>query len=190
MSVKIRSYLSQTLVLLALDWPDAPQHPDFLGFAIKRTPGFRDDRNGLRAGSSWLPNRLSFGAATHVAQTRSVNTDTPSNIAPIQKFSWWDARFDDADREHTFRYDVYPVTGTPDTLTVRTSDRATCSVTLPSHTVDGIGTWFNRAVVFLRARPPTRRIRWHCAAGSRMAWNTYSIPFCQAQAAPSGRSIT
>jgi len=151
MSVKIRSYLSQTLVLLALDWPDAPQHPDFLGFAIKRTPGFRDDRNGLRAGSSWLPNRLSFGAATHVAQTRSVNTDTPSNIAPIQKFSWWDARFDDADREHTFRYDVYPVTGTPDTLTVRTSDRATCSVTLPSHTVDGIGTWFNRAVVSSQA---------------------------------------
>ena len=40
MSTKVRSYLSPTLVLLALDWPDGATRADFLGFAIERAPGF------------------------------------------------------------------------------------------------------------------------------------------------------
>jgi len=33
--VRIRSYLSPTLVLLAFDWPDGAFREDFLGFAIE-----------------------------------------------------------------------------------------------------------------------------------------------------------
>jgi len=33
--VRVRSYLSPTLVLLAFDWPDGAFREDFLGFAIE-----------------------------------------------------------------------------------------------------------------------------------------------------------
>ena len=36
--VKVRSYCSPTLVLLAFDWPDGARE-DFLGFAVSRVPG-------------------------------------------------------------------------------------------------------------------------------------------------------
>ena len=52
--VRVRSYLSPTLVLLAFDWPDGTSREDFLGLANERQPGFG------RAAKSWLPNRIGF----------------------------------------------------------------------------------------------------------------------------------
>jgi hypothetical protein len=52
--VKIRSYLSPSVVLLPFDWVDAADKNDFLGFAIERKPGFN------RKSQSWLPNRIGF----------------------------------------------------------------------------------------------------------------------------------
>ena len=55
-----KSYNSPSLVLLAMDWPDGETIHDFLGFAIKRTPGFQNNETGKFNESSWLLNRLSF----------------------------------------------------------------------------------------------------------------------------------
>lgn len=146
MSVSVRSYLSPTLVLLAFDWPDAQRRDDFLGFAIKRTPGFWSADGKTRAATSWLPNRLTFdGPAAH------TQGDAPTDQAPIQKFMWWDARIDPPDRGRSFRYDVYPVVGTPASLQVLEAEAGVCAITLPAHVEDGVGTWFNRAVVSSQA---------------------------------------
>ena len=59
-TVDVRAYLSPSLVLLAMDWPDGAIRNDFLGFAIRRTPGFKNLQTGVVAASDWLPNRLSF----------------------------------------------------------------------------------------------------------------------------------
>ncbi len=40
MATNLRAYLSPTLVLLAFDWIEGKSNPEFLGFAIKRSPGF------------------------------------------------------------------------------------------------------------------------------------------------------
>ncbi|MBN3724824.1 phospholipase D-like domain-containing protein [Burkholderia sp. Ac-20379] len=146
MSVTVRSYLSPTLVLLAFDWPQAANRADFLGFAIRRTPGFHSADGQTRAASSWLPNRLTFDGP--VADTQR---DAPTDQAPIQKFMWWDARIDPPDRGQAFRYDVFPVVGTPDALQVLDAEAGHCALTLPDHVVDGVGTWFNRAVVSSQA---------------------------------------
>ncbi|MBN3829046.1 phospholipase [Burkholderia sp. Ac-20384] len=146
MTVSVRSYLSPTLVLLAFDWPDAASRSDFLGFAIRRTPGFWSADGKTRAPNSWLPNRLTFdGPAAH------TQGDAPTDQAPIQKFMWWDARIDPQDRGASFRYDVYPVVGTPANLQVLDAQAGVCDVVLPAHIEDGIGTWFNRAVVSSQA---------------------------------------
>ncbi|KVR35704.1 hypothetical protein WK13_17375 [Burkholderia ubonensis] len=81
MSVSVRSYLSPTLVLLAFDWPGAQARGDFLGFAIRRTPGFWSADGRTRAPYSWLPNRLTFDGPA--ADTQG---DAPTDQAPIQKF--------------------------------------------------------------------------------------------------------
>jgi len=146
MSVSVRSYLSPTLVLLAFDWSDAQSRNDFLGFAIRRTPGFWSADGKTRAPNSWLPNRLTFDGPA--ADTQG---DAPTDQAPIQKFMWWDARIDPQDRDASFRYDVYPVVGTPDDLHVLDAQAGVCDVVLPAHIEDGIGTWFNRAVVSSQA---------------------------------------
>ncbi|HDR9295175.1 TPA: phospholipase, partial [Burkholderia multivorans] len=146
MSVRVRSYLSPTLVLLAFDWPDAQSRADFLGFAIRRTPGFRSADGGRRASASWLPNRLTFDGPA--ADTQG---DAPTDQAPIQKFMWWDARIDPQDRGAAFRYDVYPVVGTPERLQLLDAQAGVCRIVLPAHIEDGIGTWFNRAVVSSQA---------------------------------------
>ena len=86
MAVIVQSYLSPTLVLLAFDWSEAIERKDFLGFAIQRTPGFDG------AASSWLPNRIGFEGP------KPDQSDFPSDVAPIQKFYWWDARIDTKDR--------------------------------------------------------------------------------------------
>ncbi|HDR9487021.1 TPA: phospholipase [Burkholderia aenigmatica] len=146
MTVSVRSYLSPTLVLLAFDWPDAASRSDFLGFAIRRTPGFWSADGKTRAPDSWLPNRLTFdGPAAH------TQGDAPTDQAPIQKFMWWDARIDPQDRGASFRYDVYPVVGAPANLQVLDAQAGVCDVVLPAHIEDGIGTWFNRAVVSSQA---------------------------------------
>jgi phosphatidylserine/phosphatidylglycerophosphate/cardiolipin synthase-like enzyme len=146
MAIEIRAYLSPTLVLLALDWEEGKSRPDFLGFAIKRSPGFWSADGKSREPESWLPNRLTFDGP--VADGKP---DAPSNIAPIQKFMWWDARIDEPDRETSFTYTAWPVVGTASAPQLLENQRARLKLTLPAHIEDGIGTWFNRAVVSSQA---------------------------------------
>src|SRR5262245_54385490 len=42
---QVMAYANPGCVLLAFDWADGEHHPDFLGFAIKRDPGY--DRDAL-----------------------------------------------------------------------------------------------------------------------------------------------
>ncbi|WP_321962023.1 phospholipase D-like domain-containing protein [Paraburkholderia sp. J7] len=146
MSTKIRSYLSPTLVLLAFDWPEGATRADFLGFAIERAPGFTSPDGKSHAASNWLPNRITFKGPVPDGKP-----DAPSNTAPIQKFMWWDARIEEADRGKQFKYTVYPVVGTPDSPNLLNAEASSCEVTLPAHIEDGVGTWFNRAVVSSQA---------------------------------------
>jgi phosphatidylserine/phosphatidylglycerophosphate/cardiolipin synthase-like enzyme len=139
MAVVVRSYTSPTLVLLAYDWADGHDRVDFLGFAIERTPGFGT------ALSSWLPNRIGFDGPP------PDQADLPSNSAPIQKFYWWDARIADVDRGSTFTYRVIPVVGSPSSLTLLNEQGATVQVSIPEVEVNGIGSYFNRAVVSSQA---------------------------------------
>ncbi len=104
MAIEIHAYLLPTLVLLALNWDEAKSRDDFLGFAIRRSPGFWSANGKTRASESWLPNRLTFKGPV-----QSDQPDAPSNTAPIQKFMWWDARIDEPDREKPFTYTAYPV---------------------------------------------------------------------------------
>jgi len=139
MPVAVRTYLSPTLVLLAFDFAAAQGQNDFLGFAIERAPGF--DGNA----SSFLPNRIGFDGP------KADQSDFPSNEAPIQKFSWWDARITTADRGTSFKYRVFPVSGTPDHLQMDDAEATTVEVTIPEVEVNGIVTHFNRAVVSSQA---------------------------------------
>lgn len=137
--VKIKPYVSPTLVLLALDWPDGGSRRDFLGFAIRREPGF------FGQPQSWLPNRIGFDGPA------PKGSDLPSDTSPIQKFLWWDARIDDEHRGQTFTYTAAPVVGTRYSLHRLDECQARVAVTIP-HPEDGeIGTYFNRAVVSSQA---------------------------------------
>lgn len=138
--VRVRAFTSPAIVLLAFDWPEGKDRSDFLGFAIERSPGF-----GGRA-KSWLPNRLRFAGP--------ADGDVPSSDYPIQKFMWWDARVSAS--AGTYRYRVVPVCGAVvnDKVGIaehRNGDAATVTVELPDPVVNGIGTWFNRAVVSSQA---------------------------------------
>jgi phosphatidylserine/phosphatidylglycerophosphate/cardiolipin synthase-like enzyme len=139
MPVIVQTYLSPTLVLLAFDWPPAHDRADFLGFAIQRTPGFDG------ADSSWLPNRIGFQGP------KPDQSDFPSNIAPIQKFYWWDARIDTKDRGSVFSYEVIPVCGSPNNLQLQAGESTAIKVTVPQVEENGITTHFNRAVVSSQA---------------------------------------
>jgi phosphatidylserine/phosphatidylglycerophosphate/cardiolipin synthase-like enzyme len=132
--VKARAYCSSSMVLLAFDWDEGKAHSDFLGFAIRRSPGLG------QSAPSWLPNRLSFQGAIRKGENPA------SNRNPIQKFMWWDARIE-RDKSRTYKYTITPVRGTPGNLTLVTSASRQVSVTTPPSKHDGIGTWFNRAVV-------------------------------------------
>jgi len=145
-AVVLKGYLSPSLVLLALDWPDGAQHSDFLGFAIKRSPGFSDLKTGTQPAFSWLPNRLSFKGPPAKGQP-----DFPSNDAPIQKFLWWDARLEGIAPGASLTYEVSPVLGTPLRSTLDASSTATLTLSLPNHVEFCIGTWFNRAVMASQA---------------------------------------
>ncbi len=137
----MRPYLSPTLVLLALDWPDGRLRPNFLGFAIRRAPGFS---KGEKQG--YLFNKIGFiplGPDSH---------PMPSNVAPIQKFLWWDSAINTEDRGKNFAYTVVPVLGTgPNDLQLQEPSAQTVTVTIPRIVTDGIGTYFNRAVVSSQA---------------------------------------
>src|SRR5580700_6134055 len=100
-AVVARAYTSPTLVLLAMDWPDGTKFSDFLGFSILRSPGFHPGEK-----DGYLVNKISFSAPTENSQP------LPSNLAPFQKFMWWDAGISDADRGKTFTYTITPVRGT------------------------------------------------------------------------------
>ena len=136
--VKVRTYLSPTLVLLAFDWAAGGTRDDFLGFAIERRPGFGG------AASSFLPNRIGFDGP-------AVDVDFPSDTSPIQKFMWWDARIDDDDRGRRFSYTVTPVVGTAAAPRPLAGSATTVPVDLPRDEEQGIGSYFNRAVVSSQA---------------------------------------
>lgn len=136
---KVRPYLSSAMVLLAFDWPEGATKNDFLGFAIKREPGFNRNR------SSWLPNRIGFEGPAPRGE------DLPTNKNPIQKFMWWDARINENDIGKAFTYTVFPVVGTKDNpLLVKTNSIST-DIRIPEKEVNNIGTYFNRAVVSSQA---------------------------------------
>ena len=139
MSIVVEAYLSPTLVLLAFDWPEGKDKKDFLGFAIKRTPGFDGETE------SWLPNRIGFKGP------KPDQSDFPSNQAPIQKFYWWDARIDTKDRGSVFNYEIVPVCGSPDDLQEQDKASGKIEVTIPMEEENGIATYFNRAVVSSQA---------------------------------------
>ncbi len=129
-----RSYVSPTLVLLAFDYPEGENQPNFLGFAIRRQPGFN------QASSSYLPNRIGFDGPPPDSLTKG------SDQWPIQKFYWWDANITTNDRgKTTFTYTIQPVTGTSDNLFL--GEGIDILAAIPPTVVKGIGTFFNRAVV-------------------------------------------
>lgn len=145
-AVSVKAYRSPSLVLLALDWPDGGTRNDFLGFAVRRTPGFLNLQTGTRAPSDWLPNRLSFNGPPAAGQP-----DFPSNIAPIQKFMWWDARLEGIAPGQTLTYEVSAVCGTKNAPLLDAATLAAVDVALPAHVEFDIGTWFNRAVMSSQA---------------------------------------
>src|SRR5215213_7922047 len=112
-----KAYTSPSLVLLAMDWPDGEVSHDFLGFAIRRTPGFQDNKTGVFSDHSWLPNRIGFNGPPSAGQP-----DPPSDQAPIQKFLWWDARLDGLKPNSKLSYEISPVTGNPNSLNLIHSD--------------------------------------------------------------------
>jgi len=144
--IKARAYLSPSLVLLAMDWPDGEARNDFLGFAIKRLPGFQDLRTGVLEPFSWLPNRVGFNGPPQPGAP-----DFPSSIAPVQKFTWWDARLEGLSKGQQLTYEISAVTGSPGQLTIDPSTTVYIKVFLPEHVQFQIGTWFNRAVMSSQA---------------------------------------
>jgi phosphatidylserine/phosphatidylglycerophosphate/cardiolipin synthase-like enzyme len=137
--IEIKSYTSPTLVLLAFNWEAGATRADFLGFSIERTPGFDG------AASSWLPNRIGFDGPA------PKDKDFPSNVAPIQKFYWWDARIDTKDRGSTFKYRVTPMAGPTSAPTALVAESSEITVSVPQVEEHGITTHFNRAVVSSQA---------------------------------------
>lgn len=134
--VKVKAYAATKVILLAFDWTDGKGRNDFLGFAIKRTPGF----NGKS--SSWLFNRITFKNAS------TSPTRFQSNESPIQKFMWWDAQFEDKDLGKQYQYEVTPVVGVPgQQIKLLKSVSKKIKVTPAPAVKNGIGTYFNRAVV-------------------------------------------
>jgi phosphatidylserine/phosphatidylglycerophosphate/cardiolipin synthase-like enzyme len=134
---RVRAYASPTCVLLAFDWDDGSTHPDFLGFSIRRDPGY-----GKSGSPQFLFNKLDFVPLTKNSKPKG------SDKAPIQRFSWWDGGLKTADRGKTFTYTVTPVLGTgAKQLTPQASAAASIAVTIPPVLDHGISTYFNRAVV-------------------------------------------
>src|SRR5262245_29701976 len=145
-TVDVRAYLSPSLVLLATDWTDGATRDDFLGFAIRRTPGLADLSTGAPAAADWLPNRLPFHGPPAAGPP-----DSPSNQAPIQKFQRSDARLEGVAAGASLTYEVTPVCGTKTAHALESAAASTITIALPAHVELGIGTWFNRAVMSSQA---------------------------------------
>jgi phosphatidylserine/phosphatidylglycerophosphate/cardiolipin synthase-like enzyme len=140
-AVNARAYTSPTLVLLAMDWQAGSKFSDFLGFAILRSPGFNPKEK-----DGYLLNKVGFTPPSPNSQS------LPSNLAPFQKFLWWDSGIDDKDRGKTFKYTITPVRGTgANDLVLQHDAETNLTVALPRVEEDGISTWFNRAVVSSQA---------------------------------------
>ena len=138
----VRAYTSPTLVLLAMDWAGGAEREDFLGFAILRSPGFHDGEK-----DGYLTNKIGFAPPGPHSQP------LPSNVAPFQKFLWWDSSISDSNRGTTFTYTVTPVCGTGPQNLQLVHDAASdpIPVKVPNVQTDKISTWFNRAVVSSQA---------------------------------------
>lgn len=133
----VKPYASPTCVLLTFDWADGADHLDFLGFAIRRTPGYSKDKK-----PQFLFNKLDFVPITKDAKPKT------SDKAPIQKFNWWDGGIKTEDRGKTFQYEIIPVLGTgPGDLRLQQQSSGTISVVVPKIFDGNIATYFNRAVV-------------------------------------------
>lgn len=144
--INVKPYISPSLVLLAMDWPDGETRQDFLGFAIRRTPGFLNNKTGKFENSSWLPNRLGFNGPPQGGEP-----DPPSDKAPIQKFLWWDARLDGLVPNSKLSYEISPVCGNVSDFNLIVDDTTIVETVLPPHVEFNIGTWFNRAVTSSQA---------------------------------------
>ncbi len=147
--VQVRAFESPAVVLLALDWAEGARRRDFLGFSIRRR---RTDKGASAAEKKWapLPNRLSFSPAKSAAE------EHPSTEAPIQKFMWWDARVARTQKggeRVSYEYEVTPLVGTPRALDRLDEAKTTIAASLPfaGEVDEGIGCWFNRAVVSSQA---------------------------------------
>jgi len=159
---QIRTYVSPTLVLLAFNWDDGANHPDFLGFAIQRSPGFSSPA------PQFLANKIGFDPPAK-AQSGSKPRPFPSNQAPFQKFQWWDSGIKDSDRGKTFTYTVIPVQGTgKNDLHLQMVAAESVAVKIPHFVENGIGTYFNRAVVSSQAF--SEMLAEHTNLDNQMAW--------------------
>jgi hypothetical protein len=134
---KVKAYVSAGCVLLAFDWPEGKDHEDFLGFAIERSPGY------TKSGEpQFLFNKLDFVPIAQDARPKG------SNVAPIQKFNWWDGGINEGDQGKTYKYTVTPVRGiAPDDLKLQAGAAESVSVDVPKPLQGKIATYFNRAVV-------------------------------------------
>jgi len=125
-----------------MDWPDGAERKDFLGFAILRSPGFH-----VGESDGYLTNKIGFAPPGPHSQP------LPSNVAPFQKFLWWDSSISDSNRGTTFTYTVTPVCGSgpQDLQLVHDAASDPTPVKVPNVQADKISTWFNRAVVSSQA---------------------------------------
>jgi phosphatidylserine/phosphatidylglycerophosphate/cardiolipin synthase-like enzyme len=154
--VVVTAYPSPTCIFLAFDWDDGAQHADFLGFAIERDPGYGADKK-----PQFLFNKLDFVPIAEKAKPKG------SDLAPFQKFNWWDSGFKTEDRGKRFKYTVFPVRGTgPGDLKLQRHDAGSIAVVLPNILEGKVATYFNRAVVSsqsflpIAARELAQQMKW------------------------------
>ena len=81
MTVKVRGELVPNSGSACTRLGQGEARSDFLGFAIRRSPGYWSADLQAREKESWLPNRVTFDGPVQTGQP-----DAPSNKAPIQKF--------------------------------------------------------------------------------------------------------
>lgn len=140
----VRAYASPTAVLLAFDWEEGKNHPDFLGFAIRRSPGYAPGH-----AEDFLYNKINFEAPKKGTKQKPTGSDK----APIQKFLWWDGGINTDQRGSDLTYTVTPVLGNgPLNISLQRNLEVSCTVRVPTIIdADGIGSYFNRAVVSSQA---------------------------------------
>jgi hypothetical protein len=112
-------------------------HEDFRRFAIEGSPGY------TRTGEpQFLFKQTGFYPIAPGAKPK------PSNLAPIQKFNWWDGGINEVVQGKTFKHTVTPVRGTgADDLHLQKDGAQSASVEVPKALQGKIATYFNRAVV-------------------------------------------